>query len=414
MNLFMKNKILRYVPWLFLLIMIEPSFRRSTLNIFPTFVTFSFQTLFIILAFYTLRKLHITHKRGNSLLKITAIWIFICIARGFFLSESYWDLKNCYTNSLGLLCPFSAILFAHPYFTQTTLQKYFIWIFPISILAIPFFSTWSWFWMYYTFFTFILFFPALRRYWIFLFISIFFASIDVTARSVLLKVSIAIILGCLLYFNKFIRSKIFQFITYGVYIITFTLLYLGITGTFNIFQMDKYMPKTLTKDEELTQDTRTLLYTEAISSAINNNYIIWGRTPARGYDTSFAPIEDELWKRAKISGDNINNLHMERNAEVCFLNIFTWTGLVGVVLISLIYIMATHRALTRSQNDFVRLAGLYIAFRYMYGWIEDTLTFNGNILCLWIIIGICYSPYFQNMTNNEFRQFIRNSIKLPI
>lgn len=414
MNLFMKNKIFKYAPWLFLLTMIEPSFRRSTLNIFPAFVTFSFQTLFILLSFYILKKKHLVHKKGNWIVKITAIWIFICIVRGILQSESYWDLKNCYTYSLALLCPFSAILFAFPSFTKVSLQKYFKWIFPISFLAIPFFSTWSWFWMYYVFFTFILFFPALHKYWIFIIISIFFASIDVTARSVLLKVFVAITLGCLLYFNSFIKSKIFQIITYGVYIITFIFLYLGLTGTFNVFQMDKYMPKTITKDEELTQDTRTWLYTEAISSAINNNYIIWGRTPARGYDTSFASIEDELWKRAKISGDNIKNLHMERNAEVCFLNIFTWTGLVGIVLISLIYIMATYQALTKSQNDFVRLAGLYVAFRYMFGWIEDTLTFNGNILCLWMIIGICYSPYFQNMTNNEFRHFMRDSIKRPI
>lgn len=410
----MNNKILKYMPWLFLMIMIEPSFKRSTINIFPTFIILAIQTIFIIISFYVLKNLRFFNKKENFLLLITFLWIFICIFRGFIISDNYWEYKNCYTHSLALLSPFSAVFFTIPSCMKASLRLYFKWIIPISIIAIPFFNTWSWFWMYYVFFTMILFYPSIRKYCFFLIFTIFVASIDITARSVLIKVFIAIIFGTLLYYRSFIKSIVFRILTYGIYVITFLLLFLGLSGSFNIFKMDEYLPKTISQDENISEDTRTWLYSEAINSAISNNYIIYGRTPARGYDTSFAPIEDELWKRAKISGDNVNSLRMERNAEVFFLNIFTWTGIVGVCLVSFIYFMASHRALTQANNDFIRIAGLYIAFRYMYGWIEDTLTINGNILCLWMLIGMCLSPYFLKMNNNEFRNFIRNSIKLPI
>ena len=44
-------------------------------------------------------------------------------------------------------------------------------------------------------------------------------------------------------------------------------------------------------------------------------------------------------------------------------------------------------------------------------WIEDFSRFDLNYLFLWIFIGMCYSPVFRNMSNNDFRNWLYNIIR---
>src|SRR5690606_8010144 len=112
---------------------------------------------------------------------------------------------------------------------------------------------------------------------------------------------------------------------------------LALTGRFNIFNMEEYISgeyKTQTlidgklEETSLTADTRTLLYQETLTSAIKNNYVWHGRTPARGYESpSFGAFALEQLKTGKL----------ERfGSEVSILNIFTWTGIIGCILYFLV------------------------------------------------------------------------------
>ena len=406
----MKNTLIKYLPWLFILIMIEPSFQRSTLPIFPAVVTFTFHTLFVILAITIWNEGRFPY---SHLLNILMLWIFICIIRGIFVSGNYWEYKSLYRYSLALLSSLGILVFMSPYRVIHCLRMYFKYIVPISVVALPFFHTWSWFWMYYVFFVMIIFYPIIYRKNLFLAITIFFTFIDVTARSIFIKVIMALGLSQLTRVSAHLKDYVYKILGYGLYILTLCLLILGLSGVFNVFDMKSYMPNAIAKNKELSQDTRTWLYREAITSAIVNDYVIMGRTPAKGYDSNYNKLKDDIRERSRISGDNVQDLNMERNAEVFFLNVFTWTGLIGVVLFSLMFLMATHIALKTARNDFVKIIGVYVAFRFMYGWVEETFTFNGNILCLWLVVGICYSPHFRAMTNREIAKFFRHAILLP-
>ena len=128
--------------------------------------------------------------------------------------------------------------------------------------------------------------------------------------------------------------------------------------TFNIFRMDEYMDFndknaklgiSLEKSEEkLTQDSRTFLYKEVLLSAQKNNYWILGRTPARGNETdAFAHIIERGQRLERISN------------EASILNIFTWTGIIGVILFFLVFYKASWIAINQSRNIYSKLIGLF-------------------------------------------------------
>jgi hypothetical protein len=138
-------------------------------------------------------------------------------------------------------------------------------------------------------------------------------------------------------------------------------------------------------------DTRTFLYIEVLESAINNNYWFLGRTPARGNDSNtFGVLASELTGR----NERLAN-------EIGLANVFTWTGIMGVILYFLIFYRASYLAVNRSNNIYVKMLGVFIAFRWLYSWVEDVNNFSINYFMLMIIFGMCFSHSFRKMTNNE-------------
>ena len=123
--------------------------------------------------------------------------------------------------------------------------------------------------------------------------------------------------------------------------------------------------------------------------------MIWGRTPARGNDSeAFGQFYAEDLKSGKY----------ERHSnELCHLNVFTWLGLVGMLLHCLIYLLASYRAVYYSNNQFVKYIGIMVAFNWALGWIENWTNFNIPNLTIWIMISICLSSKFRSMNDIEFK-----------
>lgn len=150
-------------------------------------------------------------------------------------------------------------------------------------------------------------------------------------------------------------------------------------------------------EQDIIVDTRTFLYVEVLESAINNDYWLLGRTPARGNDSdTFGVISAELTGR----NERLQN-------EIGLANVFTWTGLVGVILYFLIFYRASFLAINKSRNIYVKMIGIYVAFRWLYSWIEDINNFTLNYFMLMIMLGLCYSYSFRNMTDNEITIWAR-------
>ncbi len=402
--------ITKYTPWLFLLTAIITGFRHTYSNPFSTTVCYAIYSFFIYIAFRWV--LYNRHRidRTMTLYIFYFIWIIICIIRGFLVADNYWEYKNCYNNSLALLLPIISTIFIIPQFCNKILRTYFKWCIPLSLLCLPFFLYFSWYWYFYPFIALVVLFPAIKHKWLYLIFTGFICFLDIYSRSPILKFIAAICCGYLVYLSYPVKYYLCKYITILVYVLSMTLLILGITGVFNIFKMDEYLPSDMQKDKNLIEDTRTWIYTEVITSAYNNDYIVWGRTPARGFDTTFNIVLENIETMSQMTKDKVKSERF--GCEINFLNIFTWTGLLGVILLSLIYIRASFIALLYSNNSYIKVLGLYIAFRFLYGWIEDITSFDSNSLTLWLLISFCLSPFFRQMNNSEFKQFVKYTICL--
>lgn len=338
-------------------------------------------------------------------------WCFICIIRAIFFIESYWDFKAFVSNSLILLIPIIAYSGTNIRFVQSILlfqvrislpvfilisslidkQAYGIYLVPISF--------------------FIFFIPVITWRWKLLFIAVACLVIfsDLGARSNLFRFMIPVVLLVIFYLRNVIPSTTIEVVRKLFFIIPIFLFLLAVNNVFNPFRLSEYFVFQFTDEkigrdgelvvEDLLSDTRTFLYQEVIETAMNNETWIFGRSPARGSETEFFEEVAEIYGKAE-----------RYSSEVAILNIFTWTGLIGVLLYSIIFYSASYLAIKKSNNIFCKMIGIYIAMRWMYAWVEDNTDFTLNYFFLWIVIGLCFSNNFRKLTDKEIRSWIYNSL----
>lgn len=152
--------------------------------------------------------------------------------------------------------------------------------------------------------------------------------------------------------------------------------------------------------EDLSVDTRTFIFEEVATSALRHNYLIWGRTPARGNDSRVFGYASETGKNERHSN------------EVCHPNVFTWLGIIGLLLYSFIYFQSSYLAFFKSRSIYMKLLGLFIAFRWAFGWIEDFNRFDIANISLWILIAMGFSKQFRQMDNLRFKRWLYNTLSL--
>jgi hypothetical protein len=327
-----------------------------------------------------------------------------------FVAENYWEWKNLILTSMVLSIPLSIYISTNKGMVQkliSTWLKYalplfFIFVFIIYDDAIGRY-------LFPISFLF-LFFPILNTKWKLILIFFIFIVLvaDLSARSNVIKFLVPAILSSIYYIRFLTGKKIMETGRLFLMFLPMVLFALALSGIFNPFKMDEYIKGdyAVTKNKEgeqkessLTADTRTGLYVEVLESAVNNDYILFGRTPARGNDSILF---------GSFLSEDLNTGKMERFAnEVSILNVFTWTGLVGVIFYFLVFFKASYLAINKSNNIFIKITGLYISFRWVYAWVEDFSRFDLSNIFLWISIGMCFSISFRSMSNKEFIIWVR-------
>jgi hypothetical protein len=99
----------------------------------------------------------------------------------------------------------------------------------------------------------------------------------------------------------------------------------------------------------------------------------------------------------------MNNRGERLSNEVNILNIFTWTGVIGVILYSSIFFIASGLAINQSNNIYCKVLGVFISFKWAYGWVEDFSRFDINWITTWLLIGMCFSKSIRAKSNDEFK-----------
>lgn len=230
------------------------------------------------------------------------------------------------------------------------------------------------------------------------------------ARAVAIRFLVGILVAIGIVMHDSLSQKVLALLGISLLLSPFIFLTLAFTTNFNIFQIEDYfglkgfeVTGSIDKSQKSSAliDTRTFLYSEVIESAIYNEYVVYGRSFARGYDTNSRMFLDE----------DDTNIHQERRrCEVRILNVFTYMGLVGIVVLFLLHAAAVYSAFRHGKSYIMYFVGLYVAFRWLLSWAEDFERFDLNNLFLWIPIAMCFSPMFLKMTDNEFKIWAKKLI----
>ena len=332
---------------------------------------------------------------------------------GLFAAEDYFLVKNLIANTKSVLLPLCICAFSNPVVPLIILRTWnkFILFFVIAVIPLISHDTYAFvlppfYYLYAHFLNNI----KNKWFWITLF-AIAIIATGLENRSAVIKLAFSLILLIGLMLDRFIPNLLLKCGHFTLFVAPIIFFILGVTGEFNIFQgfpkeedniivysSNGQIEDQDTNNSSLSSDTRTFMYVEVLTSAIINDYVICGRSLSRGNDSgSIGAVE------AEISGTG----RMERNFnEAEILNIFTWLGLIGTILFSSIYLHCSTLALYFSKNKYIKYLGLSVAFHWAYSWIEEGQSFRIMDFTLWIIIAMCASPQFRQMTNKEFEIWI--------
>lgn len=385
-------------------------YTEGGIQIFNTTIWWGINALILILFWKTKKKIYNSDSDGSIFffVNLYLLWNIICAFRGVFIAETYWDWKLLVGNSMALLLPLIAYLSSNIFFSQFILKKYIKYALPFFCLFILIITKDS-FGFYLVPISFIsLFLPLLERKHkiLIILISCMVIFADFGARSNVIKFVVPILFSSLYFLRK---TTLFSFFELGrklLFVTPILLFILAINGIFNPFKMDTYI-ETDIKDiktdkkgniivDNIKADTRTFLYVEVLQSAKKRDFWIIGRSPARGYDTEYFASISKVTGRKERGG-----------CEVAILNVFTWSGLIGVILYLLVFYKASYLAINKSNSSTIKIIGLYIAFRWVYSWVEDINYFTLTTYMLWFCIGLCLSKNFRELTDNDFKIWAR-------
>ncbi len=406
----MKKTLNKVLPYTILLISISSILQWCSLPIGNTFVWWLLYS-FIIFIFLKLKP----NKYTIYPIRIFLLYVvFSAIYGAIYMTENYWDWKLLINNLMVFSLPLASPVFNSPFRLIDLLKCWFRYAWIIILILFPFLGSDA-FGRFLVPFTFLSLFPALlNKKYLILTISAYLVTIILgsDSRSDMIKFTICILLGISsLWPNAWKCKRLIKTIWFTLIISPIILLILGITNTFNIFKIgeelgidEKYtMTNSSGEKYSALTDTRTLLYVEQIESALKHDYVIYGRSIARGHDSAlFGDFVDEQTGTSR--GER-------QKCETSILNIFNYFGLVGVLIYFIIFAKASYTAINKSSNSYIPIIGIYVAFRWLYAWVEDFSNFDLNYLFIWIFIGICYSPYFRNMNDIDFKQYIQKICK---
>lgn len=376
--------------------------------------------LYVLILFFNFRyivrnKIKLYQNEGLCIL-VFLVWAMIGSIRGSLLANNYYDNKNLIGATFSMTIPLLYYYFKKPSNLAFVLNIWTHWMVPI------FLGLFMWILLrdgYHYYLTPMLllgcFLPELPRkwMWVFSFLLILLIVADTSARTQIISAILSLFFSSLLLIKKNYVSlnieNVLKYFNLFIVIVTFVLLFLGITGRYNIFHeieeanYGRYTTEYELRDgskreEDVSEDTRTFIYYDVINSAIDHNYVLFGNTLARGNDTSTDLFADR--------GHDLTGRYERFANEIGMLNIFTWLGLVGVILYSFIYLYASFLALTKSKNMYVKIMSSMVAFHFFYGWIEDYPAYKIHTFVIWMFISICFSPEFREMDDSAFKKWI--------
>ena len=226
---------------------------------------------------------------------------------------------------------------------------------------------------------------------------------DIDRRSIFLNAGIAFFIFL---FYQFIKSVALRKLLFYLFVLSpIILLFLGLFCDFNIFSnIGEEDSVELTEGGRAANvDSRTSIYLDVMLEIDKKKAYLFGlggngKTETSLSDNAYVDY-GEIYKYGRPG------------TESGMLNNIQYGGIFGLLVYSLLFIVAAKRGVFNSNNEYMRMLGMFIAFKFLYSFIEDRLGAQASSFYLFLWIGMCYNKYFRCMTDFEIKQYFNQVFK---
>ena len=311
--------------------------------------------------------------------------------------------------SLSLLL--GIIFYGRQNFLRGVSSLYFKYIIPFFVLLLPFALYLNYADILGMNLFFFLLYPYLNTKRKFIVILVFILSILTTEQRIYYMRYFFCIMLLMMFYVPFLSRRLFAITHTFVFCIPLLALILALRYDFNVFDMKSYMgegfeyyDETNDRTANVLEDSRTFIYLEAIESAFNNGYVIWGRTPYYGHESLFQ-ID-----RMSSLGFFLKGTSMERISEVHIESIFTWFGTFGLIFYMLMLYKMSINCIVVSNNKFCKIVGLVVPFMWLMLWIEYSFAFTPSYFVFPMVLGLTYNTDLYKMSDQEIKNYFYKTI----
>ncbi len=324
------------------------------------------------------------------LFDLMMLWIFISLLRSFLEIKTFKEGIEYIFNNYMALSLFPVLFFimgVSPKYFAGINKALFIYTIAAFLLSLPFVK---WFelqiYLVYPLFFVILTLPlrSSGEKLLIIAISVVVIIFSLTNRAGVIRIAFSYLIVAAYYLiDRFgVGKKVLYSAVFVVLMIPVFSLYLAAKGH-NVFQIVLGEEDDVYSQLDPTADTRTFLYYEVFQDIRVNKSLLVGKGLNAGYDSpSFRTYRREV-------------------VEVGFLQILMKTGLVGFLLYSFILGSAIYKAIVRSNNQFIKMMGLFLTSYFIMLFIENQIAYNLLNVIVWIVVGFCQSPGLRNLNNRE-------------
>ncbi len=341
---------------------------------------------------------------GKMVFKLWLIILFFGVVRAFFTKiSSYEGFRDSLLALLNIATVYCAYLGGLQN-TRTYLKAFLIILLPCAIISS---LKWDAYGLsdvahiLYPISLLLLLTPYVSKKWKITLVTIalfsFFYDISVRSNVLLLGFSAILLMLYLVSRNRYqIRFRKVTWI--ACFIVPVFFLILGVSGKYNIFKELMSTKITISgggKNRTYLVDSRTAVYKDVFRSLDNMESWIIGKSPV---------------SKIKTQMNLMNKKEGRGRTESGFLNILYFYGLIGVLCYMCLSIYASYLAVFCTNNKLVTLVGLYVAFKFLFIFIEEP-----NItMTTYFAIGLCLNPVFRNMEEVEVKEFLKGTEQVQL
>lgn len=394
----------RFFYYMFVAFSLIELFERSSFPLpLGTYVYAMFLYYWLIQIFIYIRKNYdyiSFNYNGNKIIACNVVCSFIMILRGLYHSDNYWQYKDVLLSNGPSLFFFLAIyLSTEIKFCSRCLSyiiKYYL-LASVLLISDPRLANTGRIMCN----TLPLLGYFINKYkWYILIFTLYSLTLTWESRGWVLRALFGLAIGlCYIFFQRKISrlNKKIIGIVFSLFLLTPLLCsYLGYIGVFNVFDMESYMDNSSMSEDDLV-DTRSFLYLLVQEKLEASESVVGGAGLAVSYwdDVNTESNVSEIQKLGRTA------------TESGLLNVYFWGGIIGAFLYSMIYWMAAYYGIFRSNNDFCKLIGLFIIFRWVISFVDEPNGWVCSNIMLYFFMGICLNKEIRNCDDKFMQSYLK-------